>query len=193
MNKKDVILQRSHALFQRYGVVRVTMDMIADTCGVSKKTIYQLFENKDNLLYQVLIDKAQEIGDEIINHSRAQANAYKSIQVFLMRLYDIFKNGDLQDIKRLHPDSYQLMMGLRENLMRTFIEENIMRGRQEGIYRSDLNAREMSKSYYQTFTILLSRGLHAKGEHPIKFLNDLFTHRLLSERGLNQVEDVNVM
>lgn len=193
MGKKDVILQRSHELFLRHGVVRVTMDLIADQCGVSKKTIYHLFENKDNLLYQVVMVKSQETGDEIVKYARAQPNALESINVFLDRVYAIFKNGYLQEVKRLYPKSYQLIMELREALIQTFMEENISRGKQEGIYRPDLNVGQMSKSYHQMFTILLSSRSRVSSNDPIKFLNHLFTHRLLSESGLDYVGDQNTL
>ena len=39
----DLIQTKSYELFKRYGVRSVTMDEIAIQCGMSKKTIYQLF------------------------------------------------------------------------------------------------------------------------------------------------------
>ena len=190
MDKKELIIQRSYDLFEQYGVIRVTMDLIADKCGISKKTIYKYFENKDDLLHQVVKIKVQELYDELADYSKTYPNALQAIQAFLGRTYYVFTNTFLnfiRDLKRFHSDSYQLIMDLREDLMLSFIEENITQGKEIGIYRIDLNASQLSKSYNRIFMALLSKGMNINSEcnmQPIAFLNQLFIYRLLSDDGL---------
>ncbi len=56
MEARERILMRAHELFNRFGIRGVTMDEIALKTGMSKKTIYQSFENKDNLVDELLQD-----------------------------------------------------------------------------------------------------------------------------------------
>jgi AcrR family transcriptional regulator len=60
MEARERILMKAHELFNRFGIRRVTMDEIAIKTGMSKKTIYQSFENKDELVEAVLQDKSRK-------------------------------------------------------------------------------------------------------------------------------------
>src|SRR6188768_2422393 len=63
METGEKILYKAYELFKRYGVRSVTMDEIAGQCGVSKKTVYQFFEDKDTLVESIMtamIDKSQK-------------------------------------------------------------------------------------------------------------------------------------
>lgn len=46
IDKKDQLIEQATELFSRHGVISVTMDDLARFAGVSKKTVYQYFENK---------------------------------------------------------------------------------------------------------------------------------------------------
>ncbi len=54
MEARERILVKAHELFNRFGFRRVTMDEIALKTGMSKKTIYQSFENKDEIVNAVV-------------------------------------------------------------------------------------------------------------------------------------------
>jgi TetR/AcrR family transcriptional regulator, cholesterol catabolism regulator len=54
MEMKERIQQKANDLFRRYGVKSITMDEIAAQLGASKKTIYQYFSDKDELVSAVV-------------------------------------------------------------------------------------------------------------------------------------------
>ena len=54
MDNKTRIIQEAKTLFMRLGIRSVSMDDIASHLGMSKKTIYQLFADKDNLVDSVI-------------------------------------------------------------------------------------------------------------------------------------------
>ena len=47
-------------LFMKYGIRAITMDRISDELGISKRTIYELFRDKDDLIYQAIRHFASE-------------------------------------------------------------------------------------------------------------------------------------
>ena len=57
---RDKILEKSNELFLNLGFKSVTMDEIASSLGVSKKTIYKYFTNKTEL-----VDTVTFVGDII--------------------------------------------------------------------------------------------------------------------------------
>ena len=66
MNTKNKIVEQSLKLFFNYGIQHITMDDIAEKCGVSKKTIYKYFENKDDLLHQIIELQVKELKEVIL-------------------------------------------------------------------------------------------------------------------------------
>ena len=48
------ILAKAELLFMKYGVKSVTMDDLAKEMGISKKTIYQVAKNKEELIFKTL-------------------------------------------------------------------------------------------------------------------------------------------
>ena len=57
MEAKERVIAKSIDLFTKSGIRLVTMDQIASAVGMSKRTIYELFKDKDKLLFQC-IEKA---------------------------------------------------------------------------------------------------------------------------------------
>src|SRR6478735_335731 len=53
MEPQEKILKTALGLFFKYGIKHVTMDDIAKELGMSKKTIYQFFKEKDDLVNQL--------------------------------------------------------------------------------------------------------------------------------------------
>ena len=81
--QKDKILAASWEMFFQYGFKSVTMDDIASKLGISKKTLYQFFSNKKELItqsfeWEMKNPKFSFKSDEIIN-----LNALDQYFVFL--------------------------------------------------------------------------------------------------------------
>ena len=54
MDIRDRIIEGAAELFKTYGIKSVTMDSLANQFGMSKRTIYEVFSDKDELLMAVL-------------------------------------------------------------------------------------------------------------------------------------------
>ena len=54
MEQQERIVVKAHELFMRYGIRSISMDEIATHLGISKKTIYQFFADKDALVASVV-------------------------------------------------------------------------------------------------------------------------------------------
>ncbi|MBP6870503.1 MAG: helix-turn-helix transcriptional regulator [Bacteroidales bacterium] len=74
MESSERIILKSIELFTRYGIRLVTMDQIAEEVGMSKRTIYELFKNKDTLVMECLesihrkqMTEIQEIAERVSN------------------------------------------------------------------------------------------------------------------------------
>ena len=64
MEVKDRIVAESGLLFVKYGIKSMTMDALAEELGISKRTIYERFKDKDTLLLEVITYYKNQTSEE---------------------------------------------------------------------------------------------------------------------------------
>ncbi len=149
---RKIILQRTEALFFKYGIKSVTMDDISRELGMSKKTLYQYFENKNDLLAQIM--KLHEEHD-INVLERCTVEATDAIDELLKiaqhATVEIGKMMSAQttvyDMQKYYRDIWnQFEQGMNQ---RVFLgtKDNIERGKKEGLYRENVDAEVIAKLY----------------------------------------------
>ncbi|HRE52437.1 MAG TPA: TetR/AcrR family transcriptional regulator [Flavitalea sp.] len=148
MELKDRILQKANDLFHRYGVRSITMDEIASQLGVSKKTIYQYYSDKDELVDRVT---AEVIGNAQFNCENLKAGARNAIHE-IFQVIDFIRNMFTQmnpamvfDLNRFHPKAYNLFLNYKNQFLYQMIKENLERGIREGLYRPEINVEIIVK------------------------------------------------
>ena len=103
------IAEEAELLFKKYGVRAVTMDTIAHELGMSKRTIYEKFSDKDTLLEYVIrrtAEKQKEIFIQIMNESE---NVIEVIFKILETAFDQIRSSNptyMMDIKKYHHKVY---------------------------------------------------------------------------------------
>lgn len=118
------------------------MDDIASHLGISKKTIYQFYKDKKELV-QLLVRKM--IGDqqqEIEEHESGAENAIEEIFaviVCLQRMMQSINPAVFYDLQKYHPESWKLYQDFRDGYLIRRIKTNLERGMSEGLYRKDID------------------------------------------------------
>lgn len=109
MDLREKILRTSTSLMMRIGPQSVTMDMVARDCGISKRTLYETFPNKHNLISDVIKynqeqsnAKFTEIFQQSSNSFEALMGVYTIAREFIQKMSPVF----LADIKRLYPEVF---------------------------------------------------------------------------------------
>ncbi len=148
METKDRILQKAHDLFNKYGIRRVTMDEIATQVGMSKKTIYQVFKDKDELVDAVLADHITNNKCRCeVDRTKAD-NAVKQIFLTIDMLQEMLSKMNasiLYDLEKFHPNTFVKFLQFRDNFLFKIVEENLKWGMEDGLYRDDINVDVMTK------------------------------------------------
>jgi TetR/AcrR family transcriptional regulator, cholesterol catabolism regulator len=148
MDVKDRILEKSGELFKTYGIKSITMDEIAARLGVSKKTIYQYYADKEELVNAVM--------EQHVNYSKDDCMA--SIDVAENAIHEEFLIQDktqehirdlnpvaLHDMQKFHPDAFKKFFLYKNNFMREMVEANLKRGIVEGLYRPEIRTDILAK------------------------------------------------
>jgi len=109
MDLREKILRTSMDLMMRIGPQSVTMDMVARDCGISKRTLYEMFPNKHDLICDVIKfnqeasnAKFVEIFEQSSNSFEALMGVYTVARDFIQKTSQVF----LTDIKRLYPEAF---------------------------------------------------------------------------------------
>jgi len=135
---KQRIIEEASELFGRSGVKSITMDDLARHLGISKRTIYENFKDKENLLIaciDALYEEAQRKKEKIF---LAADNMVKAILIML-QTGEQWQFNMINDIRKYYPLVY------KEHLLRFHndecrnMEQTIRRGINEGFFRGDLN------------------------------------------------------
>jgi AcrR family transcriptional regulator len=141
-NKKIEILHGASAIFMRYGIKSVTMDDLARELSMSKKTIYQYFNDKNDLVDQIITAKTQEDKCECNLAKEESENAID--EMFKISKMIISKISTLNptvfyDLQKYHPKAWNIMNEHRMDFVNESFLQNIKRGIEEGLYREDMN------------------------------------------------------
>ena len=107
MSSKNTIINKASVLFLKYGIKVISMVNIADKSGVSKKTIYHYFLNKEDLMNEIICFKIKEIELKIKNCSIDSLNAIIELNCFfncLKPFINAISPSYYNDIKKIYPN-----------------------------------------------------------------------------------------
>jgi AcrR family transcriptional regulator len=150
MDKKEEILVHSAKVFMAYGFKSVTMDDLARELGVSKKTIYQYFKDKNELI-ETLIRLNLEADKTMCAQIKSFAdNAIESMMKVIKKIGENMNGvhpSIFYDLQKYHPKSWKLIDEHQKKFVTQLLLDNVERGRSEGLYRLDFDAEIVAKMY----------------------------------------------
>ncbi|MCD6018269.1 MAG: transcriptional regulator [Bacteroidetes bacterium] len=142
MEPQDKILKISLELFFKYGIKRVTMDDIAKELGMSKKTIYQYYKEKDdivNQLCEVEMEKHKKKFEDVFSQSNDPIHEIMLISENMKEMMQHINPIFFLDLQKFHPTAFIQFQAFKENCAFQDILRNIKKGKEEGYYKSDID------------------------------------------------------
>lgn len=136
----------------RYGIRSITMDDVAKELSISKKTLYQFVEDKDDLVKKTIMIHLDELDQQVTDIMSREENAIEQIlriAEMMIGLHKEVSKGLLFDLRKFHPDSYTLLTEHRERTMCAQLIKNMNTGVKQKLYRKDLNV-ELAAGFYMT-------------------------------------------
>jgi AcrR family transcriptional regulator len=165
---QDRILNKARELMFQTGVKHVTMDDLATQLGISKKTIYQYFKDKDALVSSVVENDLAKHA-LICNQSMQIAdNAVHEIFLLMTVLQELFSSMNpltLFEIEKYYPLAFEKIKKHKDDFIFSMISANLEKGIAEGLYRKDVDVTILSR--YRLETSLIPFNIHVF--HPSKF------------------------
>ena len=191
---KERIQQKAEELFKRYGIRSVTMDDIAGQLGISKKTIYQFYSDKDALVKDIFKGITDENKKKCMEFRSIAENAIHEQLLSSDAAQEIFINMNssvLFDLNRFHPAVFAEFEKFKKQFLFNIIRENILRGIKEGLFRKGLDVDiitwlqlEMITGVFHNEEVMNGKTSAAHFEKEVK---DFFLHGICTEKGLGLI------
>ena len=182
MEIQERIRQKADELFRRYGIRSVTMDEIATQLGMSKKTIYQYYTDKDQLVDAVAVDEIQFSQECCMKDAAVSANAIEEIFRVMEFVEVMFRNMNpsmLHDLEKYHPVGYRKFLDHKNKFLYDMVRKNIERGIKEELYRPEIDIEIMSRYRLESMMLVFNNELFPSSKfNLVKLHHEILEHFL---------------
>ena len=194
---KEEIVKRALNDFMQYGFKTFTMDDLASKMGISKKTLYEHFPSKNDLVEAVL-DYALDMSCKNVEafvqgEGSVIENVYRN-QKKVKEIFNINSDRPIWELQKYYSKTYERMEIEFAKFDARFIDKLLEKGWQEGLFREDINV-----NFYKTFYSSVQRlrslaNTFPEREYPfwdtIYTLMEYFFRILVNEKGMKELERV---
>lgn len=148
MSQTERIILGGEELFLKAGIKSVTMDDIAKHLGMSKKTIYQFFRDKNELVIALVQKKLREDEDQMEEIVSKSGNVIEGMINMMKCSEDIFSRINpivIHDLQKYHPDAWKQFQNFKSGVMVQTLEELLKKGIEQGYIRADIDVRIIAR------------------------------------------------
>jgi TetR/AcrR family transcriptional regulator, cholesterol catabolism regulator len=198
MEPKERILIKAEELFMQYGIRSVSMDDIANNLGMSKKTLYQYYADKDELVDAVVEGHISMIEGDCLDCRKDAKDAIHEIFITMERIMDEFNNMNpmlLYDLEKFHFNAYQRFKAHKNKFLAHVIAANIEWGIKDELYRPDINIDVICKFRLESMMIPFNVALFPPGKYNLAKLSEIiiehFVFGLATVKGHKLIQKYN--
>lgn len=124
------------------------MDDIATHICVSKKTIYQFYKDKDEVVNELMTGKLKEDEKDFKRIEKLSVNVIEEVFNMMKHMGEIFSQINpsvFYDLQKYHTKSWNLFKKFKENCILKMVETSLSKGVKQGLIRSDINVKILSR------------------------------------------------
>ena len=193
--QQDKWLKRVEEMFFTYGIKSITMDDVARELGISKKTLYQFVENKNDLVVKVVerhIDEDKKNNACLHDTSGDALDEMFGVMKHVNEEISQIKSNIVFDLQKYHRDAWEKMQEYQRGYLQSIVHDNLERGIREGLYRDDFNLDVVAKIHVAESFMIFDESWFPRGQYPLEALFREFLlyylHGIVSEKGLKKLK-----
>jgi len=188
------ILEKVSALYRKFGIRSITMDDVAREIGISKKTLYLYVTDKTDLVKRVVEHVGHCNFESLANKYDPEKNAIEDLIEVSIRVNSLMKSYSpsyYYDLEKYYPDIFRDLMVARRKIMYESMLENIRKGKNEGLYRNELDEEIIAKLHLLRIENLQENEIFSEEEiRSTKFFREMFVYHI---RGLATDKGIRVL
>jgi AcrR family transcriptional regulator len=197
MDTTNKIYSKAEEMFMRYGVKSVTMDDLSRAIGISKKTLYQSVENKEDLINKVItfiLMKEAKVMGVIRTKAKDAIEEVVMISRHVNKMLQAINPAAMYDLQKYYTQQFDLMRSLNDQMVYTIIKENMDKGIKEGFYRNNFNTEIIAKLYVGQADLIIDTQIFPTTKYDLMNVHREFVmHHLYSittEKGKERLETI---
>ncbi len=195
MEIQERIAQKAYDLFLQYGIRSISMDEIAARLGISKKTIYQFFADKDALVDSVIDIVVQTNESECYGCRLECENPVHEVFIAKDIVQEMLRTMNptiMYDLQKYHPAAFKKISDHKNKFLYKQIKENIEKGIELQLYRADVNVEILARYRLATTFMLFSPDFFPPGKHkPDIIMEEIsihFLYGLATPKGIKLIQ-----
>jgi TetR/AcrR family transcriptional regulator, cholesterol catabolism regulator len=191
MEIKERITREAMRMFLQFGIKSITMDEIARSLGMSKRTLYECFSDKDELVRHCLEMIQEEnllVRKRIVEGSQTMIEA---ILAFLNHGISMMKGMNpsfMQDLRKYHFKVWYTIYSSHKEQELDFSRGVIREGIKQGVFRPELNVDIVVKLLHEQFLILNNEEVFPPAQYNIPEVMEcmlvIFMRGIASAKGM---------
>jgi AcrR family transcriptional regulator len=192
---REKIIEKSNELFLNFGFKSVTMDEIANSLGISKKTLYKHFSNKTTLIDAVthyMFDTICCSIDTVCEQKMNPINEMFQIKKVVMEHLKDEKSSPLYQLQKYYPPIYASLKEKQFYMVQKTIQDNLQRGVTSGLFRTTIDIDFTSRIYFNGMVGIKDQQLFPLKKYSMNTLMNYYLEyhlRAISTlKGLTQLE-----
>ncbi|GAB3415085.1 TetR/AcrR family transcriptional regulator [Niabella aquatica] len=194
IDNKTRIREKSRELFMQLGIRSVSMDDIANAIGMSKKTLYHYYTDKETLVADT-IEMVLKISSSNCEYCRQKAhNAIHEgflASDFVEEMMKSMNPALLFDMQKYYPAAYRKFLKFKEESLYNFICQNIEWGVRDGLFRDDINIHLVSRLRIEGINLPFQRKIYEEIKTDPGALQKeiliLFLHAIATTKGTRMI------
>jgi AcrR family transcriptional regulator len=155
---KTRILKTAVELFSKFGFRSISMDDISHQLGMSKKTVYQYFADKDEIVtlaVQTHLAQEKEALKKIQSEVKDAVDFFMRVNNYLMRNIRDTSSATIYDLKKYHGRAWKVIEHFRNDFLLKAVTENLRAGIAEGNFRPDISVEILARLRMEEVSFLL--------------------------------------
>lgn len=158
MVSKELVIEKATRMFVKEGIKSVRMDDVAHEIGMSKRTLYELFSDKKELVYCAMTSYFEECRQDVLKKSENTENVLEKL-FFIMA--DMLEHADttyrlIDSVERFYPEVYAMILSKERAKDRQRLHQMLEQGIQEGLFISNFHIDLLISVLYYTVSTVKS-------------------------------------
>jgi len=164
--QEKIIEEATHQYFQ-YGIRNVTMDGIATGLGLSKRTVYEIFKDKNELVHECLKSIKQKHNAKNQKIVTTSTNVIETIFSFMqegIKSMNAINPVFFRDMEKFYNSTWKKLKEENEKEGFMLTTELLKKGIKEGLFREDINIQIVSKLFHEQINLLANEEIFPRDE-----------------------------
>jgi len=169
------------------------MDDISKELSISKKTIYQFFKDKNEIVHQMALRQVEKQKKALKDIMTEEINAIEKLHRISQCMKENHKkvNPSLPlDIRRYYPETWNLFLDFKDHFTHDSLISILNSGIEEGYFRSDINPTILATLRISELEMAFDKKLfpdHSYNTSEVHFqLFEHFVHGIMTDKGIDE-------